>query len=197
MRPFDELENWQEKHGFTLSDDELPIYFTPTAAEKIVSLVLAHSLEIGWDMTVKPYKNGYKIYDVFVYPQKVAGASIDVDLHGDYKDWKNELEEEVEQNLFGQGHSHVNMEPFASIVDINHQYEQILFKRKGFYLFQIWNKQMHVSSYFYDVSNRVYYDPDHVVLLIDFEDDDENSGDMTQFIDNSFTMLKGYDYESE
>ena len=160
---------------------KIKIYYAPEALWKIIKLVLAHDKEIGWNMVVKPYEDGYKIYDVFVYPQAVTGGTVEVD-EGRYSLWKDALADkypDAEANLFGQGHSHVNFGVLASARDEEQQKDEIEQKGSGFYLFQIWNKRFEIATYFYDLDNHILYEKEDIDLRA--EED--------QFIQNSRKML--------
>lgn len=149
--------------------NKLKIYYAPDAFSKTVRLVTAHSMEIGWNMVIKPYKDGYKVYDILIYPQKASSAYLDIDL-GRYGLWKASLTEEQDANLFGQGHSHVNMAVFPSGRDQEQQIQEVCNKGKGFYFFQIWNKKLEINSFFYDIDNNLLYEKEDIDLIL--EDDE-------------------------
>ena len=173
----------QKAHAAT---EKLKIYYTAVAFAKIVQLVFSHSQEIGWNMVVKQYNDGYRVEDVLVYPQKASGAYIEVDLarYGMWKGDPDKVSDEADANLFGQGHSHVNMGVFASERDKQQQKDEISLKGSGFYLFQIWNKRLDVNSFFYDIDNNIMYDSDDIDLIIE-------DGNMTskEFVADSKAML--------
>ena len=158
---------------------KLKIYYTTEAFSKIVRLVFSHDKEIGWNMVIKPYQDGYRIYDVLVYPQKASAAYLDIDT-AKYGEWKAKLTDEQDANLFGQGHSHVNMPTSPSSVDTKQQLSEIENKGNGFFFFQIWNKKMDVNSFFYDIDNGLLYEKEDIELIL--EDD--------EFITNSRKMLE-------
>ena len=182
-------ETWQKLYGFKEPEEKLRIYYTPEAYAKSIKLVNSHPLEIGWNMVVKPYKDGYKVYDIFVYPQKVSPAYVSVDL-GNYGLWKSSLKDDTEANLNGQAHSHVNMSTYPSFVDNGQQQGEIKTKKHGFYLFQIWNKRGEINSFFYDIDNGLFYDNDNITITVEHVDD---------FIENSYNMLsteRNYNFEA-
>ncbi len=178
-----ELIQWHKVLGFTKAENNMVIYYSPEAYVKTQLLVKFHSEEIGWNMVIKPYKDGYKVYDILVYPQKVSSAYIDVDL-SKYGIWKSKLTEEEDANLFGQGHSHVNMEAYFSGVDEKQQYDEISVKKTGFYFFEVWNKQSKISSRFYDLDKKVVYLPENITYLIDLKE-----SELGEFVEKSFEML--------
>lgn len=181
MNDFKELENWQTRYGFASPDHKLNIYYSKTAFAKTIQLIKYHPVEVGWNMTVVPYKDGYKVLDIYVYPQKVSAAYVSVDVPN-YGMWKAYLDEEVDANLFGHGHSHVHMGTFASIVDESQQHDEVLTKKNGFYLFQIWNKRNEINSFFYDIDNRIYYTKDDINMIVE---------EVDEFVLNSYGMVTG------
>lgn len=183
MNKITELKEWPGNYGYTSPADKLKIYYSSYAFAKTVALVNAHKVEVGWNMVIKPYKDGYKVYDILVYPQKVSAAYISVDL-SNWGMWKATLSDEIDQNLFGHGHSHVNMDVFTSVVDVNQQHDEILTKQNGFYFFQIWNKRNDISSFFYDIDNRLFYGPKKIEMIVEYDNDNSDS-----FIRQSFNMV--------
>lgn len=174
------MNSWQTKEGFSLPDKKLKIYYSLEALGKTFRLVQAHKTEIAWNMVVKPFKDGYKVYDIFVYPQAPDPGYVSVDVANAYTFWKANLDPEVDRNLFGQGHSHVDMNVFVSGTDDRNQYEEIMLKGNGFYFFQIWNKRNEVISFFYDIDNMIYYDNKDIELI------PEN---LNEFIEDSFNKI--------
>lgn len=181
MNKIIELKDWQTRYGFASPDKPLDIYYTPLAFTKTIMLVMSHPVEVGWNMVIKPYKNGYRVEDIVVYPQKVSAAYVSVDT-AQYGLWKAMLDEDVDANLFGNGHSHVNMQTFASIVDENQQHDEVLTKQTGFYFFQIWNKKNEINSFFYDIDNKIYYTNDDINMIVEEAD---------RFVDESFRVVHG------
>ena len=175
--------DWWVRNYNNRTEKSLNVYFAAEAYLKIWALVNAHRGEIGWNMVIKPYKDGYKVYDIVIYPQQVTGGSISVD-NSRYGLWKAELPEEQDNNLFGHGHSHVNMPTGASGEDILQQYEETAHKKHGFWLFQIWNKKGDVNSFFYDLDNELFYPNDQINLVIEI-------GEQTvdEFIEDSYKQL--------
>ena len=149
--------------------DKIKIYYDPQALCKIIRLVWAHDKEIGWNMVIKPYEDGYKVYDILVYPQRVSASYIGVD-NGQYTLWKAGLTDDEDANLFGQGHSHVNFGTFASGRDEKQQADEIENRGEGFYFFQIWNKRLEVNSFFYDIDNKIKYEKNDIQLILEEDD---------------------------
>ena len=173
--------------GRKKADKPVKIYYTADAYVKTNALVQYHNEEVGWNMIIKPYKDGYQVSDILVYPQKVSPAYISVDT-AKYGMWKAELTDEQDANLFGHGHSHVNMSTGASAVDVRQQYEEIALKHGGFWLFQIWNKQGSINSFFYDLENDLVYEDNFVEICVEV-----NGEDLMEFAQDSFNKL---DYEA-
>ena len=150
-------------------EKKLTIYYTPEVFSKITRLILAFDKEVGWNMVVESCTNGYRITDIFVYPQKQSGAYLAVD-EAKYAMWKATIPPEADANLFGQGHSHVMMGVCPSSRDAEQQKDEVLQKGHGFYFFQIWNKKLEVNSFLYDIDNNVMYDADDIRLVIEEDD---------------------------
>lgn len=179
-----ELGRWPHNFGYHKSDKRLKMYFSPEAFAKATALVYARDLEIGWDMVIKPYKDGYKVFDVLVYPQEDSPGYVHVDL-ASYAMWKAELDEETERWISGNGHSHVNMESFASAVDIQQQHDEVLSRRGGVCFFQIWNRKMQIVSFCYDIDNKIFYGDRDIDMLVECGDCDTN-----EFIQKSWDKAK-------
>ena len=176
-----------------LNDSEkLKVFYTPDAFSKIVRLVMSHEKEIGWNMVVSKCDGGYRVTDVLVYPQKASSAYLSIDL-GKYGLWKAQIPEEADKNLFGQGHSHVNMAVMPSSTDTKQQLDEIRNKGEGFYLFQIWNKKMEVNSFLYDIDNGLMYDKEDIELIIEEDDFIKDSRD--KLCEDNFIEWRWKDFE--
>lgn len=174
------LDWWNSRKKAT---DTINVYYTADAFVKQNALVQYHKDEVGWNLVIKPYKDGYIIKDVLVYPQKVSPAFISVDT-AKYGLWKATLTDEQDANLFGHGHSHVNMNVSPSGVDIAQQYEELSLKKGGFWLFQICNKKGDINSFLYDLEKDVCYETENIQLIVETED-----GDLWDFVEASYGML--------
>lgn len=192
-----ELKDWQARCGFASPTEKVKIYYDPTVFAQTIQLVKAYPVEIGWNMVVLPYKDGYKVWDILIYPQKISAAFISVDT-GRWGMWKATLDNKTEAAINGHGHSHVNMSPFKSIVDENQQHGEILTKGKGFYFFQIWNKRNEINSFFYDIDNKIYYENKDIEIIVeDVDDFVKESFKMIAGEIRTFPMEVGEDFESE
>ena len=169
------------------STEKLKIYYTPEAFSKTVRLIMSHTTEIAWHCLVRKKDKNYEVYDVLTYPQTVGPAHVHVKMgrtFGDgkpkdptkyYTDWYNEvvlsMPEEEEMNLCGQCHSHVNMGTTPSSVDLTQQKEELELKgRKGYYLFQIWNKKLEVNSFLYDLDTGILYEQKDIEVVVEEDD---------------------------
>ena len=182
------MSDWRTQLGFKDPEDKLKIYYSMEAFVKTRVLVREHSKEIAWDMVVTKYKNGYKVHDILVYPQNVDPAFVHVDVATAYPLWRGNLDPFEGRRLNGQGHSHVDMGVFKSGTDEAHQYDEITKIKEGFFLYQIWNKKNEVSSYFYDIDNKIYYETKDIEIEVE---------NMNDFIADSFEKIGGRSIGSE
>lgn len=179
--------NWQEEEGYSRPHINLNIYYDPVAYAKVISLVYAYPVEIGWYSVVKPYLDGYKVCDVLVYPQKVSAGYISVNTPN-WGLWKATLTEDQDAHLDGNGHSHVNMAPTPSITDEKQQHDGVVSKGKGFYLFEIWNKQGDVNMRFYDIDNKIFYEDEDINMFVE---------EIDEFVWNSSRLVERERYGSQ
>ena len=180
MNKYEELRDWQKKCGFKDPEDRINVYYSPEAFAKTIQLVRRHNNEIAWNMVMSPYKDGYKVYNIIVYPQKTSAGYVSVDTTK-YGIWKAKLDDKIEAALNGQAHSHVKMSTFPSVVDVSQQHDEILMKNEGYYFFQIWNQYNEIHSFFYDIDNKVYYTDANIDIIVEDVDD---------FVCNSFKMIR-------
>lgn len=93
-----------------------------------------------------------------------------------------------------QGHSHVNMAPSPSSVDLNHQEEILeMMGEHDFYIFMIWNKSFASNIKVYDMDvNTLYENGDVAVKLLD---EDES---LDEFLKDAKSMVENrvYSYQS-
>ena len=147
------------------------IHFTPEAYIKMITLILDFATEVGWyGKCERIGKTEFLISDIFVYPQRVTGATIDMDEAKNADWWQRNLEAGKFETLEMHGHSHVNMAPNPSGEDIKHQ-ETTLAKVTRFYVFMIWNKRLEHRTKIYDVENNILYEDSDIVYVVDTEDD--------------------------
>ena len=170
---------------------KLRIYYTEMAYRKTLAIVHGFETEVAWHMMVYPYMDGYKVHDIEVYPQKASAGYVEVDLNK-WALWRNDLANRnapFEQNMFGQGHSHVNMETFVSGTDRNSQNGEIAMKKNGFYLFQIWNKKGDINTIFYDVNRKTVYNRDDIDLIVEYPEDET----VEEFVERTAELVEKKD----
>lgn len=169
---------------FSGGDKKAVVYFTVTAWAKMVLLIKEFDKEVAWHGVAHrmgevegeiPLNTGareYIITDIVVYPQTVSSATVEMDTEK-YAKWLMEnADDERFNHLFMQGHSHVNMTPTPSSVDLNHQEEILeMLGEHDFYIFMIWNKSFASNIKVYDMDvNTLYENGDVTVKLLDEDD---------------------------
>jgi len=174
MNNLEELKDWQKKYGFRKAEQKLSVVYSGKAYSKTRDLIANCPLEIGWNMVVKNSDEGFVVEDIVVYPQRVTPSYISVDVDH-YGLWKATLDDDTDMHLFGHGHSHVDMATFPSVVDEKQQRDEIMMKKKGFYLFQIWNKRGDINSFFYDLDRKLYYESEDINLKIIVSNEKQNA----------------------
>lgn len=151
----------------TVQADKATLRILPAAWRKIQALVDLVSTEVAWHGTVTKQGNIYTIEDVFVFPQKVTGATVTTD-ETEYSMWLAQQSNEVFNKLRFHGHSHVHMGVNPSGVDITYQ-ENILKNLQDFYIFAIFNKDEKNYVTIYDVQDNIIYDDNDIILETDTE----------------------------
>lgn len=151
------------------NETKAKINITPLAYSKMLLLIQKFSEEVAWHGTAVRNEgddNTFTIEDIYVYPQEVTGSTVDTD-QVEYQNWLMELEDDVFNNLRMQGHSHVNMSPTASSVDLAHQ-ESIVeqLNEDMFYIFMIWNKSMNYSARIFDFKNNTLYETEDIEVFV-------------------------------
>lgn len=170
----------------TVAKDKIKIIYTPSAYVKMMHLVAEYTTEVGWyGLVDRIDEKTFKVYDVKVCKQYVNGTKVDTEDEDTFEFFNSLTDEEAEHMHF-QAHSHVNMSTGASGTDLQNQTDVIKNMGKtGFYIFQIWNKNLDINSYVYDLDNNVFYDKQDVVLDIE----DETYGTVNQFIDSTEELV--------
>lgn len=178
------------------------IYFTEEAWMKMQALVREFEKEVAWHGVAfrgddnAAEKDEYIIKDILVYPQKVTGASVEMDTE-EYAKW---IEDNIDDDRFFdirmQGHSHVNMGVTPSSVDLAHQ-EAILDQLSDnmFYIFMIWNKRGDKNIKIYDLKKNILFE----TADIEIEVMDDGYG-VDSFINKAKSQVKdrgytGYQYK--
>lgn len=159
--------------------------FTGAAWMKMQYLVFrTNTNEVGWHMVCKREDDGYRVEDILIYPQTVAGATVNTDQK-EYEEWLNGLPDEVFNNLRGHGHSHVRMGVNPSGVDLQHQ-DGILEQLTDdmFYMFCIFNQLGDTNIRIFDFKKNVLFETADVEVLVEedggFFDFYEDSNDKIQ-----------------
>lgn len=146
------LENWTEEKTKDIPPPE--IMFTPEAFIKMANLVATNSKEVAWHGLIAKQEHIYVIYDILVYPQKIAATTVDAD-ETEYTQWLMRHHEYI-PDIRMQGHSHVNMNVFPSSTDTKY-YGELLNQVEDYYIFIIMNKTWDIYIRFYDVENGIMY----------------------------------------
>lgn len=171
------LSDGKISYSKTLSSekDRATLFFTAEAWAKMVALLEEFDKEVAWHGVAirldRPDKNEYLIDDILVYPQEVTGASVDMDPDLYDKWFRDNGDDDRFYNIRMQGHSHVNMAPTPSSVDLQHQGDILsMVKNDGFYIFMIYNKSYKHNIKIYDLRDNVLFeDGDIDVKMYDRE----------------------------
>ena len=180
--------------SFKSDDRKAVLRFTPEAYAKMTALVQAFEKEVAWHCVTKRCDdpNTYLVYDILVYPQTVAAATVDMDVQK-YAEWcEAGLRSDDDRffNLYGQGHSHVNMATNPSPTDLTHQRGVLKDLRPtGFYVFIIWNKRNDHSIWIYDLMENIVYEDKDITLQV-------GDMDLTGFIADAKELVKIQTYPS-
>lgn len=129
------------------------IYFTKEAWRKQWALINNFQTEIAWHGLVRKAEDGYYVYDILVYPQEVTGGTVNTDQVA-YQNWLMSQPDEIFNHVRYQGHSHVDMQPRPSVIDLDNQ-KRMQVPDDDFYLFMIWNKSGYYTLTLYD-HGRIY-----------------------------------------
>lgn len=179
---------------FTCENKKATVYFTPEAWAKMVMLIKEFDKEIAWHGVANRVENeecdDYVVSDILVYPQTVSGASVEMDTE-EYAKWiMDNVEDDRFNNIHMQGHSHVNMTPNPSSVDLNHQEEILnMLGDEDFYIFMIWNKSFVSTNKVYDLKKNILFeDKDVTVKILG------GSEDLDAFLKSAKEMVKTKSY---
>ena len=178
---------------FTYEKRVSTIYFTAEAWVKMIMLIQEFDKEVAWHGVAHRVDNEdldeYIVSDILVYPQEVTGATVNTD-QDKYQTWLMNHEDDVFNNIRMQGHSHVNMAPSPSGVDLTHQ-EKILDQLENdmFYIFMIWNKSFKRNIKIYDLQKNVLFeDGDVEVKILD------SGVGLQEFIDSAKELVVAKTY---
>lgn len=180
---------------FTCGSHKAVVYFTPEAWAKMVMLVKEFDKEVAWHGVARRMedesKDEYVISDILVYPQSVTGATVEMDTE-DYAQWiMDNIEDERFNEIHMQGHSHVNMQPNPSSVDLTHQEEILnMLDDEDFYIFMIWNKSFVSNTKVYDMKKNILFENADVTVKII-----GGTEDLDAFMKNAKEMVKTKTYQ--
>lgn len=156
---------------FDVTGKKTTVYLSEEAWCKMQALVNGFSNEVAWHGVAARVESddvdGYIISDIVVYPQSVTGATVDMDEEG-YAMWiiQNDGDERFNQ-LWMQGHSHVNMATAPSPTDIKHQSDILdQLGDEDFYIFMILNKSGSRWATIFDMKKNVMYENDDITVSV-------------------------------
>ena len=174
--------------------EKITIKFTPLAYLRCLEMVKNYSSEIGWYGLIRKLDDRtYLVYDTIVCKQRVNGARVITD-DADNIEFYESLTDEQAEFLHFHAHSHVNMPTYPSPVDIDFQKATVQNTGgHGFYLFQIWNKSLDISSFLYDLERNIFYDKDDIDIVIE----DPEYGTLSGFIDSLKDKVLGMTYSGK
>lgn len=181
---------------FTCDAKKATVFFTPEAWAKMVMLIKEFDKEIAWHgvaaRSQDESKDEYIISDIMVYPQEVTGASVEMDTEK-YALWLMENDEDERfSQIHMQGHSHVNMAPSPSSVDLTHQEEILnMLGDEDFYIFMIWNKSFVSNTKIYDLKKNTLFENTDVTVKIS-----GGTEDLEAFLQSAKKMVKPKSYVS-
>ena len=148
--------------------DKITVMFEPLTYLRMQALVEFYDTELAWYGLIKKINPKlYYVYDVKVMKQTVNGSKVDTEDE-DMLEFFDSLTDEEINDLHFQAHSHVNMSTGASGTDIENQLDTVSkIDKKGFYLFQIWNKSGDINTYLYDKEANMLYDRKDIVIEVE------------------------------
>jgi hypothetical protein len=177
-----------------VAKDKVVILYTQEAYLRMKALVNYFSTEVAWyGLVDKLDDKTYHVYDVKMCKQYVNGAKVDTE-DDDAVEFFDSLTDDELNHMHFQAHSHVNMSTGASAVDIQNQNDVVRnMGKKGFYIFQIWNKKDEISTYLYDLDNNTYYDSKDVIVEVE-----DSMGTLDDFLaeaEEKVIEKKSYPYQ--
>ena len=173
---------------FSIADRKAVLYFTADAWAKMTALIRDFDKEVAWHGVASrgedDGKDEYIISDIVVYPQTVSGATVEMDTE-EYAKWlMDNADDERFEHIHMQGHSHVNMAPNPSSVDLNHQEEILnMLGDDDFYIFMIWNKSLSNNIKIYDLKKNVLFEDKDITFQ-------HEEGELDEFIKQAKEMVK-------
>lgn len=164
------------------------IYMTASTYLKMTEYVAQCDTEIAWHGTVKrgtgDKKHLFFIKNVFLYPQKIAAATVQVD-DTKYTQWTDSLDADTFNTMRFQGHSHVNMNTFYSSTDEENKrafLNDLL--DDDFYIFLVTNKRKEHNFEIYDLAQNIIFEKNDIEFRVYLDDSitlDVIKSEMTEF----------------
>ena len=138
------------------------VYMMANTYLKMLEYVMKCDTEIAWHGTVKRGKGDKKhiffIKDVYLYPQKIAAATVQVD-DTKYTQRSDAQDAETFNNRRFQGHSHVNMSTFYSGTDEANKREFLQdLLDDDYYIFLVTNKRQEHNFEVYDLAQNIIFE---------------------------------------
>ena len=138
------------------------VYMMANTYLKMLEYVMKCDTEIAWHGTVKrgerDKKHIFFIKDVYLYPQKIAAATVQVD-DTKYTQWSDAQDAETFNNRRFQGHSHVNMNTFYSGTDEANKKEFLQdLLDDDYYIFLVTNKRQEHNFEVYDLAQNIIFE---------------------------------------
>lgn len=138
------------------------VYMMANTYLKMLEYVMKCDTEIAWHGTVKrgegDKKHIFFIKDVYLYPQKIAAATVQVD-DTKYTQWSDAQDAETFNNRRFQGHSHVNMSTFYSGTDEANKKEFLQdLLDDDYYIFLVTNKRQEHNFEVYDLAQNIIFE---------------------------------------
>lgn len=142
------------------------IRFSSKAYIKLRFLLANFDKEVGFYGLVKHIEpEEYLIYDIKVYPQKVTGATVTTN-EIELGKWYDTLTDEEFADKRMQGHSHVNMSPNPSSVDLEDRKSKIHdLNNDDYFIFFIFNKSLKFTVDLYQMDENIHYETDDIAVI--------------------------------
>lgn len=144
------------------STEPAVVVFSDKAMAKMMGLVMMCGKEVAWHGSTRRLGTGrYIVDDIYLYPQDVSAASVNVtdERYGNWcvEEIMNNIERAEARHF--HAHSHVNMATFPSAVDRDYQDDTIeMLADDGYYIFMIVNKGLNCWFKIVDRIDGVYYE---------------------------------------
>lgn len=138
------------------------VYMMANTYLKMLEYVLKCDTEIAWHGTVKrgegDKKHIFFIKDVYLYPQKIAAATVQVD-DDKYTQWSDAQDDDTFNNRRFQAHSHVNMGTTYSGTDEANKKEFLQdLLDDDYYIFLVTNKRQEHNFEVYDLAQNIIFE---------------------------------------